>query len=127
MSGVIAGGEGVEGPLDPGETGSIVLEVDPQSNRFLSFANMVIPSNDAIIASGDDPRGIELFDDYGNFVGDKPVFITGNDVYDAGTEVNTEEDVAFLDQTEPNTGIDEGGLQRQHEGFIGSERQQGGY
>lgn len=124
VSGIITGGEGAAGPLDPGETGSIILEVDPAEGRFLSFAQMVIPSNDAFVASGDDPRGIELFDEQGNFVGGQ-VTLDGNDVYDAGTEVNTEEDAAFINQDAPNTGIDENGVVTRHPGFIGSERQTG--
>ena len=122
VSGIITGGEGAAGPLDPGETGSITLEIDPAEGRFLSFAQMVIPSNDAFVASGDDPRGIEIFDEHGNFVGGN-VVIDGNDVYDAGTEVNTEEDAAFINQDAPDTGIDENGVVTQHPGFIGSERQ----
>ncbi len=120
-AGVITGPDGAAaGPLDPGETGSITLTVDPQKSQFLSFASMVIPSNDAFISSPGDPRGIRVFDEHGNFVAED-VKITGADVLDAGTEVNTEQDAAFLNQSGPNTGEDENGVVALHPGFIGSE------
>ncbi len=120
-AGVITGPDGAAaGPLDPGETGTITLTVDPQKSQFLSFASMVIPSNDAFISSPGDPRGIRIFDDHGKFVGED-VKITGADVLDAGTEVNTEQDAAFLNQSAPDTGVDEGGVVTLHPGFIGSE------
>lgn len=118
--GVVTGPGGVAaGPLDTGETGSIVLTVDPQQAQFLSFASMVIPSNDAFIASPDDPTAIRIFDAYGNFAGGT-FDVRGSDILDAGTEVNTELDAAFLNQTGPNTGVTEGGVVTRHPGFIGS-------
>ena len=119
--GVITGPNGAAaGPLDPGESGSIELTVDPNSSQFLSFASMVIPSNDAFISSPGDPRGIRIFDEHGNFVAED-IQVTGADVLDAGTEVNTEQDAAFLNQSGPNTGETEGGVVTVHSGFIGSQ------
>ncbi|GEM_PF-2409208 len=119
--GVITGpGGAAAGPLDTGESGSIILTVHPAKSQFLSFASMVIPSNDAFISSPGDPRGIQIFDDKGNFIG-QDVEIKGSDVLDAGTEVNTEQDAAFLNQSAPDTGVDEGGVVASHPGFIGSE------
>ena len=110
------------GPLEPGETQFIDLVVDPTVSRYFSYASMVIPSNDAFISSPGNPLAIEIFDANGNFLGlDRNV--DGNDVLDAGTEVNTELDAAFLNQTAPNTGLEEQGVIRVHEGFLGSERE----
>ncbi len=121
--GVVVGPGGIAaGPLDTGETGSVVLTVDPNQARFLTFASMVIPSNDAFIANPDDPTALRIFDDYGNFIGGT-FEVQGRDVLDAGTEVNTERDAAFLNQTAPNTGQTEGGVVAIHPGFIGSEGQ----
>ena len=121
-TGVISGSaEGMPTPLAPGATGTVELEIDPTTSRYLTFAQMVLPSNDAFIASPDDPMGIELFDSAGNFIAED-ITLTGNDVLDAGTEVNTEMDAAFINQTAPNTGETEGGVIRSHIGFIGSER-----
>lgn len=118
-AGVITGPDGAAGPLDPGETGSIVLTIDPAKSQFLNFASMVIPSNDAFISSPGDPTALRIFDDQGNFTGGE-FEVTGADVLDAGTEVNTEQDAAFLNQTGPDTGQDEGGVVTVHPGFIGS-------
>ena len=120
-SGVITGPGGqAAGPLDPGESGSIVLTVDPSKSQFLNYASMVIPSNDAFISSPGDPTALRIFDEHGNFTGGD-FTVTGADVLDAGTEVNTEQDAAFLNQMAPNTGVDEGGVVTVHPGFIGSE------
>ncbi len=121
VANVIAGFDGVPGPIDPIEAASVVLDIeDPALNQFFSFATMVIPSNDAFLASPGDPEGIQLFDEEGKFLGPVEFIRTGDDVLDAGTEVNTEEDAAFLNQTAPDTGIDENGVVATHPGFNGS-------
>jgi hypothetical protein len=107
-------------PLAPGETASRTFDLDPRAalDRYLSFASMVIPSNDAFIGNGD-PMMFELFDNAGNF---QPVsfFVTGAMVRDAGAEVNTElpEHTAFFGQMMPNTGLDENGVVHTHPGFL---------
>ncbi len=82
-----------DGPDDapvfaPGESMTLNLDVDdPGVNRFFSYASMVVPSNDLFFAN-DDFRGIELFDDAGNFNGPLVILVLGGEVYDNGTEVN---------------------------------------
>lgn len=119
----IIGGLGVPGPIDPGESASFTLNVNPDQvgQGFFTWATMVIPSNDAFLASPDDPLQDFIFDEDGNFAGPLVIERFGNDVLDAGTEVNTEEDAAFLNQTAPDQGTPENGVVRQHEGFNGSE------
>ena len=119
VQGVLTGGSGADGPLDPGETASTIIELDP-SNRFFSFASMVIPSNDAFISSPGDQLAIELFNEQGEFQGFNSV-IRGRDVLDAGTEVNNEREAAFLNQTALNTGDVENGTVELHPGFLGSQ------
>lgn len=116
------------GPLAPGESRVLTFFADPTDplTQFLSYASMVIPSNDAFIGN-DDPTQLDLFDDNGSLirrVGESAFIVTGDDVFDAGTEVNDEipENTAALAQAAPNTGVTENGLIRQHEGFQGSER-----
>lgn len=116
------------GPLAPGESRVLTFFADPTDplTQFLSYASMVIPSNDAFIGN-DDPTELDLFDDNGSLirrVGAGAFIVTGDDVYDAGTEVNDEipENTAALAQSAPNTGVTENGVIRQHEGFQGSER-----
>ena len=115
---VISGGD--IPPFAPGDSNAMTFTLDGASplSRYLSFASMVIPSNDAFVANGD-PMAMEIFDEAGNFVGAE-IIIVGSQVWDAATEVNDEvpANTAFLEQAMPNTGDDEGGTVRLHEGFM---------
>ena len=108
---------GENGFIATQEQTSAIITVDGSVNTQVSFGAMILPSNDAFIGTDD---ALTLFDDAGNFLGAQTVVFEGSDVYDAGTEVNTELDAAFINQTAPNTGEDEGGVIRQHPGFNGS-------
>ncbi|MEO0970583.1 MAG: spondin domain-containing protein [Cyanobacteria bacterium J06639_18] len=117
----IAGPNGVApGPIDPGEITSTTVTLDSENpnSQYFSFASMVLPSNDAFVANGN-PEAIKIFDDEGNFIG-ADFIVAGNQVLDAGTEVNDEAEnsTAFLGQSEPNTGVDENGVVRSHPGLI---------
>lgn len=108
----------VLGPaLAPGDTRTATFDLDPGGAAYMSYAAMVIPSNDAFIAN-DSPTEHQVFDDAGNFVGADFV-VAGNEIWDAGTEENTEAttDTAFFGQETPNTGPDENGTVMQHPGF----------
>ena len=109
---------GTAGPLVPGQGSSTTLQVDPEVDRYFSYASMVIPSNDAFIANGN-PLAHQIFDDRGRFVADDFV-VAGTQVLDAGTEVNDEiaANTAFLNQAAPNTGVTEGGNVVIHPGFL---------
>ena len=112
-----------------GEAASVILSIgDPTVNRYLSYASMIIPSNDAFIGNGD-PLAHAIFDGSGQFVG-ADFLVLGSDVSDSGTEVNSEIDVAFLagpnGQTGPNQGADENGVVGTHPGFNGSVGNAGG-
>ncbi len=121
VDGTVFGFDAAPGPLDPGETASLVLDVtDPSVARFLTFATMVIPSNDAFVAAEDDPMAMEVFDEDGNFLGPMEIVRAGADVLDAGTEINTETEAAFLNQTALDAGESEGGAVMAHPGFNGS-------
>lgn len=109
---------GAAGPIATGEVTSARIDVDARSNGSVSLAAMILPSNDAFIGTDE---AVDLFTTSGRFKGAQTLTFEGSDVYDAGTEVNTEEDAAFLNQTAPNTGIDENGVVRLHPGFNGSE------
>ncbi len=118
----IIGGSGAPGPIDPGETARFSLNVDPNAvgEGFFTWATMVIPSNDAFLSVPDNALSDPIFDEYGDFIGPLVIERTGSDVLDAGTEVNNEEDAAFLNQTARDTGLDENGVVGAHEGFNGS-------
>jgi Ca2+-binding RTX toxin-like protein len=119
VDGVIFGGAGVGGVIDPTEIATTSLTVDPTTAMYFSYASMVVPSNDAFVGN-DNAMFLELFDDAGNFTGPKQFVVSGNQILDAGTEVNTELDAAFINQTAPNTGETENGVVHQHVGFNGS-------
>jgi len=115
--------------FEPGETAVATFDVsNPDINRYFSFASMVIPSNDAFIANGD-PLAHPLFDSSGNFLGPVTITIFGTAVRDAGTEENTEQDAAFINQAAANTpvpGNDPLGVVSSHLGFIDSVGNPGG-
>jgi Spondin_N len=125
LSGVITDPSGVAAPpvFDPGHADSMTFDVNPTTQRYFSFAAMVVPSNDAF-TSKDDP--IALFDAGGNFLGPIVITLTGNDIWDAGSEQNTEMDAAFINQVSAGDGIDTTDGVSLHPGYIGSERNPGG-
>lgn len=101
------------GVLAPGESRTLTFFASPfdTQTQYLSFASMVLPSNDAFVGN-DDALAIKLFDDNGNLirrVGDETYIVAGAEVWDAGSEVNDEipENTAGLNQTVPDTGTGE--------------------
>ncbi|MEA5565394.1 spondin domain-containing protein [Anabaena sp. UHCC 0399] len=106
--------------IPPGEIASRIFEVDSSlaSSHYFSYAAMIVPSNDAFIANGN-PLTFKIFDDAGKFIG-ADFIVSGNNIWDAGTEVNDEipGNTALLGQTTPNTGVTENGVVRLHPGFI---------
>lgn len=81
--------------FDPGEQSTQILSVNaPATNRYLSFASMVIPSNDAFFSNGS-PVAYELFDSAGNFRGPVTITVRGDNIYDSGTEANNGLGAAF--------------------------------
>lgn len=105
--------------LDPGEVAQALADPNPAS-RFLNFATMIIPSNDAFIGNNN-PLAIEVFDAAGNFVGPQTFVFNGASIYDSGTEVNDGQGAPF--STNGGTSSDEGGTVQFHAGldnFLGT-------
>ncbi len=74
--------------FSPGESTTFSFDVgDAATNRYFSFASMIIPSND-LFFSNDDAMAYQLFDAGGNFNGPITIDIYGRDVNDNGSEVN---------------------------------------
>jgi Ca2+-binding RTX toxin-like protein len=114
--GVVAG---PNGPILTGESAELLVDVEnSKSDRYLNYAAMLLPSNDFFVANNKQ-REHAIFDANGNFIGADFV-ITGDEVYDAGTEVSDEipANTAFFGQTTPNTGTVEGGVITSSTGFI---------
>ncbi len=105
--------------FDPGQASYEVFDLDPTDNKFFSYGTMILPSNDAFVANGDQ-RGHQLFDDDGEFMGPISFVVYGTQVRDAGTEANTEMDAAFLNQSAPDTGVTTTEVIANHPGFNGS-------
>jgi len=57
------------------------------SDRYLSYATMIIPTNDSFFANGN-PLAVELLDASGTFTGDQVLEFSLADLWDAGTEEN---------------------------------------
>jgi hypothetical protein len=74
------------GIFTPGRVSSMTFNVDPASNRYFSYASMLLPSNDAFLGNAN-PLAREIFDGSGNFLG-ADFTITGAMIWDAGTEAN---------------------------------------
>ena len=111
---------GPNGPITPGERGELLIDVtDPATaGRYLNYAAMLLPSNDFFVAN-DDPLEHEIFDERGRFIG-ADFIIKGEEVLDAGTEINDEipANTAFFGQAVPDTGVEENGVIGRGEGFI---------
>lgn len=109
---------GPNGPIFPGDKATFRADLNPNYHRYFSYVSMVIPSNDAFVANGN-PAAHRVFDTDGEFTGFS-FYILGNEVNDAGTEVNDEipANTAALAQAAPNTGVDENGVVTDHPGFL---------
>lgn len=78
---------GPGGPIMDGESGTLTIDVaDTMANRFATFLAMFVPSNDTFLGN-DDPEAYEIFDTAGNLI-EQTIQITGQSIWDAGTEVN---------------------------------------
>lgn len=73
--------------FSPGESNYFTINLDSMYNRYLSFATMLLPTNDAFFGN-DDPTKYELFDMDGNFNGSQEINLFGSNIWDAGTEEN---------------------------------------
>lgn len=82
-------------PIQPGETVSGRINIETSGALFFTFLSMLLPSNDHFIGN-DNPLAYQLFDDLGNFTGNRTINVTGTQIYDAGTEANGLTGAAFV-------------------------------
>lgn len=82
------------GPLLPGASASITINIDGAANRYFTFGAMVVPSNDNFIGN-DSPTAFSVFDSSGNFI---PTTIEQRvrDIWDDGSEQTDPINAAFL-------------------------------
>lgn len=71
----------------PGESNYFTINLNSIYNRYLSFASMLLPSNDAFFGNAS-PTQYELFDINGKFKGYQEINLFGSSIWDAGTEEN---------------------------------------
>jgi hypothetical protein len=68
----------------PGQSNSTVLNVsNPSIDRYLSYAGMVVPSNDFFMGNA---TPLQIFNSNGTFVGPMTIKVYGSDVWDSDTE-----------------------------------------
>jgi hypothetical protein len=111
------------GDTAPGHKISLTFAFDSRlaQNIYLSYAAMIIPSNDAFIAN-ENPKAYPVFDQFGQFVS-REIIVYGTEVWDAGTEVNDElagnaAGVGDPSLFTPGAGVPENSVIKKHPGFI---------
>lgn len=75
----------VGGLLLPGASASMTFDVYVGLNRYFSFANMVVPSNDFFLGN-DNPFAYELFNSSGDLL-ISSIYQSTNQIWDAGSEI----------------------------------------
>lgn len=91
----------VGGLLTPGQTATATFSVDTVINRFLTFASMVVPSNDFFIGN-DDPTEYDLFDASGN-LRITSISVFASEIWDAGSESFDPANAAFVGNNDLRT------------------------
>lgn len=95
--------------------------VNPEVHRWFSYLGKLVPSDDAFVGT-EDPKGIEIFDADGRFLGPFVIDVMGNDVLDAGVRANDESEVWFVHYPSASRlrGTSESDVVRAHPGYLGS-------
>lgn len=88
----------------PGQSASTMLSVsDPSVDKYLSFAGMVVPSNDFFQGNA---TPLQIFNSNGSFVGPITIKIYGSDIWDSDTEQqSTTTGLTFIQGQTPGTGV----------------------
>lgn len=101
--------------IEPGETVSVTFDVDPESQGWVQFLSMILPSNDNFVGLDD---AVRLFAEDGSFLGPQSFSLTSEFAFDAGTEVNDLSDgPAFVAGQVDTDGTPEGGVVTQSVGI----------
>lgn len=104
----------------PGDTASVSFkyELDASKNKYFSYATMPFPTNDGFIGN-DDAKEVAVYDEQGYFIGAN-FDVYGEDVWDAGTEVNDEtfETLPYNGHQMFVGGVEENGVIHKHPGLL---------
>jgi hypothetical protein len=120
VQGTVFGTNDVFNGIFPGNsiTLKVLLDMSRPDSLYFSYAAMIIPSNDAFITN-EDPKAYRVVDCHGRFVGAE-IIIKGEDVLDAGTEVNDEAPLHAAGAGPIfifDAGVAEKGVVHRHEGY----------
>jgi len=87
----------------PGQSNSTTLNVsNPTAERYLSFAGMVVPSNDFFMGNA---TLLQIFNSNGSFVGPITIKVYGSNVWDSDTEQqSTSVALTFIQGQTPGSG-----------------------
>lgn len=110
QGGLIGAPGGFEGApiIEPGESVGVTFDVDPESQAFVQFLSMILPSNDAFVGLDD---AVRLFGEDGAFLGERSFTLTSAFAFDAGTEVDDlSNGPAFVAGQTGTEGAAEGGV-----------------
>lgn len=104
----------------PGDSESVSFqyELDASKNKYFSYATMPFPTNDGFIGN-DDAKEVAVYDEQGYFIGAN-FDVYGEDVWDAGTEVNDEtyETLPYNGHQMFVGGVEENGVIHKHPGLL---------
>jgi hypothetical protein len=89
----------IGGLLQPGQSASMSFNVDVGLNRYFSFANMVVPSNDFFL--GND-KPLLLFNSAGDLMINS-ILQSTNQIWDAGSELFDPQAAAFVGNNDLRT------------------------
>jgi PEP-CTERM motif len=87
----------------PGQSNSTILNVsNPSVDKFLSYAGMVVPSNDFFQGNA---TPLRIFNSSGSFVGPITIQVFGSSIWDSDTEAqSTTTALTFIQGQTPGTG-----------------------
>jgi hypothetical protein len=88
----------------PGQSASTTLNVaDPSVDKFLSYAGMVVPSNDFFQGNA---NPLQIFDSSGKFLGPITINVYGSQIWDSVTEqLSTTTALTFIAGQTPGSGV----------------------
>ena len=88
----------------PGQSNSTVLNIsNPSIDQFLSYAGMVVPSNDFFQGNA---APLQIFNSSGSFLGPITIQVFGSNIWDSDTEAqSTTTALTFIQGQTPGTGV----------------------
>jgi hypothetical protein len=87
----------------PGQSNSTILSIsNPSVDQFLSYAGMVVPSNDFFLGNA---APLQIFNSNGGFIGPITIQIFGSNIWDSDTEAqSTTTALTFIQGQTPGSG-----------------------